>query len=112
MSEYMGMIYGKYDAKEGFVAGGGSLHSCMTPHGPDAETFYKASFRPDVDRENGPFVAPDSQNPIYFDAGLAFMFESTLLLKVSDNAINGTELDKGYSNCWSNIPNIFNKIKI
>jgi len=32
----MGMVYGKYDAKEGFVAGGASLHSIMTPHGPDA----------------------------------------------------------------------------
>ena len=33
--EYMGMIYGQYDAKEGtkggqgFVPGGSSLHSCM-----------------------------------------------------------------------------------
>ena len=35
MSEYMGMIYGQYDAKEaskgkrGFEPGGSSLHSCM-----------------------------------------------------------------------------------
>lgn len=26
MTEYMGMIYGKYDAKVGFVPGGSSLH--------------------------------------------------------------------------------------
>ena len=26
MSEYMGMIYGKYDAKVGFQPGGGSMH--------------------------------------------------------------------------------------
>ena len=43
MSEFMGMIHGKYDAKEGFVPGASSLHSCMTPHGPDAPTFEKAS---------------------------------------------------------------------
>lgn len=63
MSEFMGMIYGVYDAKAGgFVPGGASmhrcvmcpsrfhlsltlspLHSCMTPHGPDAATFVKAS---------------------------------------------------------------------
>ena len=36
MSEFMGLIYGVYDAKpEGFVPGGMSLHNCMLPHGPD-----------------------------------------------------------------------------
>jgi homogentisate 1,2-dioxygenase len=35
MSEFMGLIYGIYDAKpEGFVPGGISLHNCMLPHGP------------------------------------------------------------------------------
>ena len=43
MSEYMGLIFGVYDAKEeGFVKGGGSLHNCMSAHGPDAEAFEKA----------------------------------------------------------------------
>lgn len=36
MSEYMGNIAGKYDAKEGgFGVGHGSLHSVMEGHGPD-----------------------------------------------------------------------------
>ena len=39
----MGMVWGKYDAKQGFSPGGASLHSCMTPHGPDADTFINAS---------------------------------------------------------------------
>ena len=40
----MGLIHGVYDAKaEGFVPGGASLHNCMSGHGPDAETFEKAS---------------------------------------------------------------------
>ena len=44
MSEFMGLIVGKYEAKEeGFMPGGGSLHSMMTPHGPDAIAFEKAS---------------------------------------------------------------------
>lgn len=44
MSEFMGLIKGHYEAKEGgFLPGGGSLHSTMTPHGPDAECFEKAS---------------------------------------------------------------------
>ena len=43
-SEFMGLIHGVYDAKaEGFMPGGASLHNCMTGHGPDAETFEKAS---------------------------------------------------------------------
>ena len=44
MSEFMGLIFGSYEAKEeGFQAGGASLHSMMTPHGPDNECFTKAS---------------------------------------------------------------------
>ena len=40
----MGLIYGNYEAKEGeFQPGGGSLHSIMTPHGPDANCFTGAS---------------------------------------------------------------------
>jgi homogentisate 1,2-dioxygenase len=44
MSEFMGLVYGSYEAKEeGFQAGGASLHSMMTPHGPDLDCFEKAS---------------------------------------------------------------------
>ncbi|MFC7474054.1 homogentisate 1,2-dioxygenase [Dankookia sp. GCM10030260] len=44
MSEFMGLIYGQYDAKpQGFVPGGFSLHNCMLPHGPDMEAFEGAS---------------------------------------------------------------------
>uniref|UniRef100_A0ACB8ETJ6 Uncharacterized protein n=1 Tax=Sphaerodactylus townsendi TaxID=933632 RepID=A0ACB8ETJ6_9SAUR len=44
MSEFMGLIKGHYEAKEqGFLPGGATLHSMMTPHGPDAECFEKAS---------------------------------------------------------------------
>ena len=64
MSEYMGNIYGKYEAKpDGFVPGGGSLHSCMTPHGPDAVTFEKASVEEQI-------PVPPKED------ALAFMFES------------------------------------
>ena len=43
-SEFMGLIHGAYDAKaDGFSPGGASLHNCMSGHGPDAETFEKAS---------------------------------------------------------------------
>ena len=40
MSEFMGLVYGVYDAKpEGFVPGGMSLHNQMLPHGPDSDAF-------------------------------------------------------------------------
>lgn len=40
MSEYMGNICGQYDAKgDAFGPGCSSLHSCMTPHGPDADSY-------------------------------------------------------------------------
>src|SRR5207249_2052872 len=40
MSEFMGLVYGVYDARpEGFLPGGISLHNCMLPHGPDATAF-------------------------------------------------------------------------
>ena len=43
MSEFMGLIHGKYDAKKDNFPGGATLHSMMTPHGPDANTFEQAS---------------------------------------------------------------------
>ena len=40
MSEFMGLVLGKYEAKEeGFAPGGATLHSMMTPHGPDSNCF-------------------------------------------------------------------------
>ena len=42
MSEFMGLIYGKYEARpDGFCLV--SLHNTMLAHGPDALTFKKAS---------------------------------------------------------------------
>eukprot|EP00615_Pteridomonas_danica_P017773 CAMPEP_0114376618 /NCGR_PEP_ID=MMETSP0102-20121206/483_1 /TAXON_ID=38822 ORGANISM="Pteridomonas danica, Strain PT" /NCGR_SAMPLE_ID=MMETSP0102 /ASSEMBLY_ACC=CAM_ASM_000212 /LENGTH=101 /DNA_ID=CAMNT_0001530987 /DNA_START=923 /DNA_END=1228 /DNA_ORIENTATION=+ len=86
MTEFMGMIYGKYDAKEGFMAGGASLHSCMTPHGPDGPTFEKAS--------------NEDLKPVKFDAGLAFMFETSSMLKLTKQALESPQLEKDYLKCW------------
>jgi homogentisate 1,2-dioxygenase len=96
MSEYMGMIFGQYDAKgEGFVAGGSSLHSCMTGHGPDAESFVKAS-------------SIEKLTPFYFSEGLAFMFESKYILKVAPAALETSILQEDYLECWQKLPKIFN----
>ncbi|MCB1740330.1 MAG: homogentisate 1,2-dioxygenase, partial [Gammaproteobacteria bacterium] len=60
MSEFMGLVSGRYDGKaEGFVPGGSSLHNCMAPHGPDAATYERAS--------------QATLEPQYLDDTLAFM---------------------------------------
>ena len=47
MSEFMGLIYGAYDAKpQGFIPGGFSLHNTMLPHGPDKDASCSASVSP------------------------------------------------------------------
>ena len=97
MTEFMGMVYGSYDAKKGFVPGGSSLHSCMTPHGPDAETFYGASTA--------------ELKPEYFSGGLAFMFETTLMLHVTDYAKSGPHREVDYQSCWEGLPKMFDPSK-
>merc|ERR1712212_243380 len=71
MAEFMGLILGKYEAKEeGFCPGGATLHSMMTPHGPDAQCFDDWT-----NRELGAMkVAEGTQ---------AFMFETSLQLAVT-----------------------------
>jgi homogentisate 1,2-dioxygenase len=74
-SEFMGIVYGTYEAKkEGFLPGGASLHSFCTPHGPDAATFESGS-----NAELKPVrVADNSQS---------FMFESSLMLNLTKWAL-------------------------
>ena len=63
MSEFMGLIRGRYDAKEeGFVPGGISLHNMMLPHGPDAPGYDKAT--------------SVELKPVKLDDTMAFMFET------------------------------------
>lgn len=95
MTEFMGMVWGRYDAKGGgFQPGGASLHSCMTSHGPDAETFMKASHA--------------ELKPEKFDGGLAFMFETCHLLKLTDWALTCKHRDYNYQSCWQSLPKVFN----
>jgi len=91
MTEFMGLIRGGYDAKEGFKPGGASLHSCMTPHGPDATSYDKA-------------VADPCESPTYFSNGLAFMFETNHLLRLAAYASGHPCLDAEYGQCWSGLP--------
>lgn len=92
MSEFMGLITGNYEAKEkGFQPGGASLHSMMTPHGPDRECFEQASKAKLVPQR----VA---------DGSMAFMFESSLSLAVTTWGEHTCEkLDLDYHKCWQGI---------
>ena len=90
MSEYMGLVYGKYDAKEeGFLPGGASLHNSMVPHGPDADAFEKASAA--------------ELKPQKLDATLAFMFESRWTFRPTAFAMQSGTLDKNYAQCWAGL---------
>jgi homogentisate 1,2-dioxygenase len=90
MSEFMGLIKGRYEAKEeGFMPGGATLHSMMTPHGPDAACFEMAS-----NMELKPCrVAEGTQS---------FMFETSLMLNVTEWAEKTcAKLEAEYFQCWA-----------
>ncbi|MFI1158016.1 homogentisate 1,2-dioxygenase [Streptomyces sioyaensis] len=94
MTEYMGLIEGAYDAKaEGFVPGGGSLHNMMSAHGPDRETFDRAS-------------AAELQ-PQKIDDGLAFMFETRWPLTLTEQARDAGHLQHGYDDVWQGLQRHF-----
>ncbi|MCB4820166.1 homogentisate 1,2-dioxygenase [Roseicella aerolata] len=83
MSEFMGLIYGQYDAKpQGFVPGGFSLHNCMLPHGPDMDAFEGAS--------NAPL------KPHKLEGTMAFMFETRFPQRVTRYAAELPERQQEY----------------
>ncbi|MFJ3727809.1 homogentisate 1,2-dioxygenase [Streptomyces sp. NPDC090045] len=94
MSEYMGLIEGAYDAKaEGFVPGGGSLHNMMSAHGPDRETFDRASAA--------------ELKPQKIDDGLAFMFETRWPITATAQASGADHLQRGYDDVWQGLQRHF-----
>ncbi|RAJ59890.1 homogentisate 1,2-dioxygenase [Streptomyces sp. Amel2xB2] len=94
MSEYMGLIEGAYDAKaEGFVPGGGSLHNMMSAHGPDRETFERASSA--------------ELRPQKIDDGLAFMFETRWPVTPTAQALQAEHLQSGYDEVWQGLQRHF-----
>ena len=95
MSEFMGLIYGQYDAKErGFAPGGMSLHNCMLPHGPDAEAFEKAS--------------TVELKPHKLSNTMAFMLETRLPQLLTNYAATLPQLQPDYPDCWQGLEKKFN----
>ncbi|ESQ02344.1 homogentisate 1,2-dioxygenase [Streptomyces sp. PVA_94-07] len=93
MSEYMGLIDGAYDAKRGgaggFVPGGGSLHPMMSAHGPDRDTFEKASAA--------------ELRPQKVDDGLAFLFETRWPILPTAQAAGAAHRQQGYDGVWQGL---------
>ena len=87
MSEFMGLIAGQYDAKKaGFEAGGMSVHNAFVPHGPDAGVF-----------EGG---SQATLTPVKQEHGMAFMFESRYVFKLTAWALHTSTLQADYAGCW------------
>ena len=88
MTEFMGLIKGQYQAKSNkFAPGGGSLHQVMIAHGPDQDCFEAAS---EQDTKVPKRVA---------DGTMAFMFETSLTLKLTEWA-RSENVDEDYYQCW------------
>jgi homogentisate 1,2-dioxygenase len=94
MNEFMGLVFGEYDAKaEGFLPGGASLHDCMSGHGPDADTWEKAS--------------KAELKPVKLDNTLAFMFETGLPVRPTKFALETKILQHEYYECWQGLKKHF-----
>jgi homogentisate 1,2-dioxygenase len=94
MNECMGLVHGVYDAKaEGFLPGGISLHPRMSGHGPDAATTEKA-------------IAAELA-PHRIGGTLAFMFETSQVIRPTRFAMECPQLQAGYDHCWDGIPKTF-----
>ncbi|CAI9088739.1 OLC1v1023161C2 [Oldenlandia corymbosa var. corymbosa] len=96
MSEFMGLIHGGYEAKaDGFLPGGASLHSCMTPHGPDTKS-YEATI-----------ALGNDAGPKKIENTMAFMFESCLIPRVCAWALESPAMDHDYYQCWIGLKSHF-----
>jgi homogentisate 1,2-dioxygenase len=89
MSEAMGLIYGAYDAKaEGFQPGGLSLHNLMSGHGPDLESWRKAS--------------EAELKPSKIEGTMAFMVETCWPYRPTQFALDRAQHD--YDDAWACFP--------
>ena len=89
MSEAMGLIAGDYDAKaEGFAPGGLSLHNLMSGHGPDLDSWRKAS--------------EAELKPAKIEGTMAFMVETCWPYRPTRFALDHSQPD--YDQAWMGFP--------
>jgi homogentisate 1,2-dioxygenase len=89
MSEAMGLIHGAYDAKaEGFAPAGLSLHNLMSGHGPDVDSWRKAS--------------EAELKPVKIEGTMAFMVETCWPYSPTQWALERAQSD--YDQAWAGFP--------
>ena len=89
MSEAMGLIHGAYDAKaEGFAPGGLSLHNLMSGHGPDVDSWRKAS--------------EAALSPAKIEGTMAFMVETCWPYRPTRWSLERSQPD--YDQAWAGFP--------
>ncbi|WHZ12510.1 MAG: Homogentisate 1,2-dioxygenase [Burkholderiaceae bacterium] len=94
--EFMGNVHGHYDAKAGgFEPGSMSIHNTMTAHGPDTETFEKAS-------------AADTSKPDYIKDTMAIMFETPVIIHATQQALESPHRQREYVRVWEGLKKHFN----
>ena len=98
-TEFMGLIAGKYQPKRGFETGGATVHSSMTPHGPDRNAYYEA-----MNASNG---TPRKKKSSKSSPGLAFMIETSCVLEVTEYGRTCKHRDMDYAECWSGLKDSF-----
>lgn len=134
MTAFLGVIFGSYEgvpaSVENQVVGGGNkleagscvLYSTMAPHGPDAHTFQRGL------TGNGRVTAQNSAHGGSGGGGagtkraapgsggtgtnLAFMVETSKMLKLTDFAMTTQHRDVGYSLSWHGLGRLFNRHRI
>ena len=96
MSEFMGLIYGVYDAKpDGFKPGGMSLHNALVAHGPDTEAFNAASTK---------ILEPEK-----LSGTMAFMFETRYPQNPTGYASDLDLIDMKYPDVWDGLQRNFRR---
>ncbi|HSF85692.1 MAG TPA: homogentisate 1,2-dioxygenase [Acidimicrobiia bacterium] len=96
MSEFMGILYGVYDAKEeGFAPGGMSLHNMYFPHGPDHDAWLKATTSD---------LAPEKLADT-----MSFMFETRYPLIPTAYAGSIPALQDDYPSVWHSLERHFER---
>jgi homogentisate 1,2-dioxygenase len=87
MSELMGLVRGEYEAKTtGFLPGGVSIHNSFSAHGPDVDSYRKATRA--------------KLEPRRIENTLAFMWESRHVFRPTRFAMQARELQKDYDSVW------------
>lgn len=100
MSEYMGVIFGTYEAKDGgkFGPGASTLHSIMAPHGPDTVSYREAMTNHHADQPRR-----------LSSSNLSFMFETSKMLKLTGFAMTTEYRDREYAASWNGLETPFDR---